>query len=312
MANLIAASSSLSPESSSPPQLLVVVLLLRRRQHPRCRRCSHSATPLWARATTTTSIPSPNPNSCHTAGTSPATISHRQVLQRQDQRRFPSNDMVALLLLAASVLGVKETLPPYLDKSLTLEDLKTGASFASAGSGYDNDTSWIASGMTVEEQLQLFMEYMVKVGSIPTRALYIINWGSNDVILYFTFANSKTQDDYTDFMTQRAFTFIQVLGVRQIAVTGVPPVGCTLAQRLTAGGLRRQCVADRNQMAQQYNWKISWEIDGMAIRFPGINLMYIDLYSILDDIVQRYQALAKLATSACVYNTQNGIICSDN
>ena len=45
-----------------------------------------------------------------------------------------------VICLAASALGVKETLPPYLNKSLTLEDLKTGVSFASAGSGYNNAT----------------------------------------------------------------------------------------------------------------------------------------------------------------------------
>lgn len=44
------------------------------------------------------------------------------------------------MVFAASALGVKELLPPYLDKSLTLEDLRTGVSFASAGSGYDNAT----------------------------------------------------------------------------------------------------------------------------------------------------------------------------
>ena len=41
---------------------------------------------------------------------------------------------------AASALGVKELLPPYLKKDLSLEELKTGVSFASAGSGYDNAT----------------------------------------------------------------------------------------------------------------------------------------------------------------------------
>ena len=45
-----------------------------------------------------------------------------------------------LYIFAASALGVKEMLPPYLNKSLTLEDLKTGVSFASAGSGYNNAT----------------------------------------------------------------------------------------------------------------------------------------------------------------------------
>jgi hypothetical protein len=43
-------------------------------------------------------------------------------------------------LNAASALGVKELLPPYLKKDLSLEELKTGVSFASAGSGYDNST----------------------------------------------------------------------------------------------------------------------------------------------------------------------------
>ena len=41
---------------------------------------------------------------------------------------------------AAAALGVKENVPPYLKKDLTLDDLKTGVSFASAGSGYDNAT----------------------------------------------------------------------------------------------------------------------------------------------------------------------------
>lgn len=64
--------------------------------------------------------------------------------------------------------------------------------------------------MTVEQQLQLFMEYKVKVGSIPGRALYLICWGSNDVIQHFTFTYGSTDPGYAEFMTQRASTFIQV------------------------------------------------------------------------------------------------------
>lgn len=37
----------------------------------------------------------------------------------------------------ASYLGVKENLPPYLDSTLSIEEMMTGVSFASAGSGYD-------------------------------------------------------------------------------------------------------------------------------------------------------------------------------
>lgn len=37
----------------------------------------------------------------------------------------------------AEFLGVKPTLPPYLKPGLTHEDLVTGVSFASGGSGFD-------------------------------------------------------------------------------------------------------------------------------------------------------------------------------
>ena len=42
---------------------------------------------------------------------------------------------------AAEALGLKETVPPYLDPALSNQDIVTGVSFASAGSGYDNLTA---------------------------------------------------------------------------------------------------------------------------------------------------------------------------
>lgn len=74
-------------------------------------------------------------------------------------------------------------------------------------------------------------------------------------------------------------------------MTGVPPVGCVPAQRLIAGGLQRQCATDRNKLAQLYNNKLSQEVARLAAKFLDVNLVYIDLYAILDDIVQRYQQL---------------------
>ncbi|CAH9067978.1 unnamed protein product [Cuscuta epithymum] len=47
-----------------------------------------------------------------------------------------SNGKTAIDIIAEE-LGVKELVPPYLDPNLQIEDLKTGVSFASAGSGYD-------------------------------------------------------------------------------------------------------------------------------------------------------------------------------
>ena len=46
-----------------------------------------------------------------------------------------------LFWFAVAGLGIKETLPPYLDPDLNTQDLITGVSFASAGAGYDNLTA---------------------------------------------------------------------------------------------------------------------------------------------------------------------------
>lgn len=40
-------------------------------------------------------------------------------------------------------MGIKESVPAYLDPTLGLEDLLTGVTFASAGSGFDPVTAEI-------------------------------------------------------------------------------------------------------------------------------------------------------------------------
>jgi len=44
-------------------------------------------------------------------------------------------------LCVASALGVKDTLPAFLNPSLTSQDLVTGVCFASGGSGFDDMTA---------------------------------------------------------------------------------------------------------------------------------------------------------------------------
>ncbi|XP_006662173.2 GDSL esterase/lipase EXL3-like [Oryza brachyantha] len=205
----------------------------------------------------------------------------------------------------ASALGVKEMLPPYLDKKLTMDDLRTGVSFASAGSGYDNATCrTMMTGLTVERQLQLFAEYKAKLGgAMPERALYLLCWGTNDVVQHFTLGDGKTEPQYADFMAQRAVGAVQTLvghGARLILVVGAPPVGCVPAQRIIAGGVRRQCATDRNQVALLYNRKLSQEINRLNGQLAGVKIIYVDLYSILTDVMHGYQALGfKNGKDAC-------------
>lgn len=50
---------------------------------------------------------------------------------------------------AAKYLGVKEFVPPYLDPTLSIEELMTGVSFASAGSGFDPLTPAISVSLSL-------------------------------------------------------------------------------------------------------------------------------------------------------------------
>ncbi|KAK8692595.1 hypothetical protein V6N13_076052 [Hibiscus sabdariffa] len=50
--------------------------------------------------------------------------------------------------LVVSYIGIKEYLPPYLDPNLSIEEMMTGVSFASAGTGLDPLTAQISVGIS--------------------------------------------------------------------------------------------------------------------------------------------------------------------
>ncbi|KAL9267564.1 GDSL esterase/lipase-like protein, partial [Drosera capensis] len=94
----------------------------------------------------------------------------------------------------ASYLGVKDAIPPYLDPSLSIDDLVTGVSFASAASGYDPHTPTVLHVISMSEQLRYFSEYKTRleqsIGTERTqetidKAIYIVSSGTNDFLFQF-------------------------------------------------------------------------------------------------------------------------------
>ena len=163
---------------------------------------------------------------------------------------------------------------------------------------------FLQSALTMERQLQLFQEYKAKVGgTIPDKALYILVWGSNDIVEHFTFADGITEPQYADFMVSRAISYIQSLvdlGAKRVALTGAPPVGCLPSQRMIAGGIRKQCATDRNQLAIMFNRKVSQEMAKLNARLPGVTLVYIDLYGIFSEMIEKHDAMGfKNGKDAC-------------
>ncbi|CAI0549057.1 unnamed protein product [Linum tenue] len=101
----------------------------------------------------------------------------------------------------ASILGIKQLVPPFLHPNLSDSDIRTGVSFASAGTGYDDLTATIAQAISMDEQVEMFEEYVARlrrvVGDDAAKetvhgALVAVSAGANDFV-----------DNYYDLMTRR-------------------------------------------------------------------------------------------------------------
>ena len=93
------------------------------------------------------------------------------------------------------------------------------------------------------------------------------------------------------------------LGARRFIVAGMPPVGCLPSQRMIAGGLRKQCATDRNQLALLFNHRVGQEMAQLGVRLPGVTLVNVDIYIIFADVVHRPEAygLTNTHDACCGY-----------
>jgi hypothetical protein len=124
----------------------------------------------------------------------------------------------------ASILGLGETIPPFLQPNLSDDDLRKGACFASAAAGLDNQTLAYSGQTNMLEQpayLAAYIERLTKnVGEqeaqrIVREALVIINAGNVDFIYNYYFMHtgrmlqySVTQ--YQDLLLNNLQTLIKV------------------------------------------------------------------------------------------------------
>ncbi|KAG5516812.1 hypothetical protein RHGRI_037530 [Rhododendron griersonianum] len=216
--------------------------------------------------------------------------------------RFSNGKLVSDLL--ASALGIKDTVPPFLDPNLPQEELQTGVCFASAGSGYDDMTTVMSGVIPVSKQPEYLKQYIeklkgatgeAKASDIINGSLVVVTSGSNDVTInYFSGGARRLQfpliGGYHDFLLQRVQAFVKELynqGCRNMLIAGLPPLGCWGAG-FNMGG---RCV-DYSQ-SQSYNQKLVAMLSQLQESLPGSKLVYADFYTPLFDMMNNPQEYGK-------------------
>ncbi|KAH9329459.1 hypothetical protein KI387_001567, partial [Taxus chinensis] len=223
----------------------------------------------------------------------------RDFINHKPSGRFSNGKLVTDFI--AEGLGLKETVPAYLDQALTTRDLITGVSFASASSGYDDLTAQASSALPLRGQLQLFKKYRKRLGemvgereasNIIRQGLYLCSTGTNDLTIGMALRARQfgRLEQYQDFLLQAAHKFIQELysaGARKVAFVGVPAVGCLPVERAAERFIikKNECADEPNQAAISFNEKLILMVPRLRSLLPQLKLQYVDIYNISSDVV---------------------------
>ncbi|VVB07494.1 unnamed protein product [Arabis nemorensis] len=216
--------------------------------------------------------------------------------------RFSNGKLISDVI--ATNLNIKEFVPPFLQPNLSDQDIVTGVCFASAGAGYDDLTSLSTQAIRVSDQPKMFKSYIARLKSIVgdkkameiiSNALVVVSAGPNDFILnYYDIPSRRLEfpriSDYQNFILKRLHKFVQELyslGVRNIMVGGLPPMGC-LPIQMTAKfrNILRFCLEQENRDSVLYNQKLQKLLPQIQASLTGSKLLYANVYDPMMDIIQ--------------------------
>ncbi|KAL1293035.1 GDSL esterase/lipase APG [Arachis ipaensis] len=210
--------------------------------------------------------------------------------------------------VTAETLGFKNSAHPYLSPRASGKNLLRGVNFASAASGYDDNTAILHHAIPLSQQLNYYKEYQRKLArvvgsnksaSIINEALYLLATGSGD-FLHNYYINPKlnkttfTPDKYSSYLVAAFESFIKDLyglGARRIGVVSLPPLGCLPATRTLFSShdhniINGGCVSSINHDAQTFNNKLNSSALFLQKQLLGLKIVVFDIFKPLYDLVQ--------------------------
>ncbi|RDX63139.1 GDSL esterase/lipase EXL3, partial [Mucuna pruriens] len=217
-------------------------------------------------------------------------------------------------LIAAS-LGIKETVPAFLDPNLKNEDLPSGVTFASGGSGIDDATAGITRVLSLEAQLGNFQSYIEKLNEVVgkerasdiiSNSVILVSAGNNDIAItyYSTLATLQPFPTYANTLVAGASNFLKrlyALGARHVWVFSTLPLGCLPGGRTLAGGPFRICAPIVNQQAQLFNSQLSSSLNSLRSTLSNYDIRFIHVCTPLFNLVQnpRQQGFVDASDGCC-------------
>ncbi|KAL1206328.1 GDSL esterase/lipase [Cardamine amara subsp. amara] len=190
-------------------------------------------------------------------------------------------------------------IPAFLDPTLTQTELSYGASFASAGSGYDDLTANISNVWSFTTQAKYFLHYKIHLNKLVgplesskmiNKAIFLMSMGTNDFLqnylIDFTRQKQFTVEQYIDFLSSRMLydaKMLHKLGAKRLVVVGVPPMGCMPLIKYLRG--QKTCIDQLNHIAFSFNSKIIKNLELLQSEI-GLKTIYVDAYSTIQEAIK--------------------------
>ncbi|KAJ4748933.1 GDSL esterase/lipase APG [Rhynchospora pubera] len=203
--------------------------------------------------------------------------------------------------ITAETLGFTTYAPAYLSPQASGKNLLIGANFASAASGYYDETAYLYHAIPLSQQLQYYKEYQSKLAQIvgPSKAngiltgsLYILSTGASDFVQNYyinPYLNKfHSPDDFANILIGIFNNFVKDLyglGARRLGVTSLPPLGCLPAAITLFGHGSNGCVTRLNEDAKNFNRKLNYTVASLAKQYPKLKIAVFDIYQPLYDLV---------------------------
>lgn len=188
----------------------------------------------------------------------------------------------------------------YLKPNVTYEH---GANFASGGSGLLDSTNAAENIVPLSTQLEQFLELSAALpellGDEPaqkllSQSIYTIISGNNDIGANYlsnsTFMNTTTPADFILLLleeVQKAVLTFYTAGGRKIVVSGLGPLGCTPASRLSGySAASGACYDVVNELVLALNTGLKELTDSLTANLTGATIVYAKLYDYMMEIIE--------------------------